>query len=259
LTKGKEEKLEEVGKKGRYRNIGSVCAFVILVGVAVFEVQAFGDPGFEYSYVGPPPTGEANHAEILHNIYDGAFTKSGVNYSNGTVSAFRAYDTDGNEAVTLNLLTHTLDDEVDQIWTDGQATVTARAKYAGYNQSFGWNGGGGTGTTYHELLTDANLGQDGVTLNVGGDFLWGYQADGEEWWSLNSENSDEDHMVTYKIEGLDGLFYENKTVWLLFLEDLPFSQADRDYNDFVVEISAIPEPATAFMLIAGIAILLRKR
>jgi hypothetical protein len=218
---------------------------------------------FGYTSLGSPPVGEANHATILSGIYGGTFTKqtsplSGllVDYSNGSITARRAYDHD-DESVSLNLLTQILDGEVDQIWTDGSAIITARAKYAGLNQSFGWNGGG-TGTTYEQLLSDANLGQEGVTFNVGGDFLWGYKPDGYQWWSLNSKNSDEDHFVTYKIEGLDGPFYENKTVWLLFMEDLPLADADKDYNDFVVEISAIPEPATIALLLLG-GLLLRKR
>lgn len=150
--------------------------------------------------------------------------------------------------------------------------------------------GSGTGTTYYELLTQENIGNGGVTLTITGDFLWGcwptqrykwmrveedqqyYWYDHQEscghkewpedhkWWSLTSKNSDsKDHFVTYKIDGLGGPFYNDKTVWLLFLEDLPFSSSDKDYNDFVVEISAIPEPATAFLLIAGAAMLLRKR
>ncbi len=243
-----------VGKKRR-RKLSAIIVFI--VGVIVFTVQAFGTH-YGYTSIASPPDGEKNHAQILHNIYDGTFTKSGVNYSNGTITALRAYDFD-DLSIRLNLLTQNLDGEVDQIWTDGQAIVTAKAKYASFSQSFGWNGdgAGGTGTTYYELLTQADIPtQREVTLSISGDFLWGYHPDGYQWWSMNSKNSDsKDHFITYKIEGLG----DPAVVWLLFMEDLPLSQADRDYNDFVVEISAIPEPATAFLLIAGAAMLLRKR
>jgi len=40
-----------------------------------------------------------------------------------------------------------------------------------------------------------------------------------------------------------------EAVWLLFWEDLP-SAGDADYNDFVVELRAIPEPS-AFLLVGG--------
>ena len=277
--------MRKVGKKRRYRLRATI---VVIGGIMMLAASvAFGDPGFEYSYVAPPPVTEANHAQILNNIYGGTFAKSGVNYSNGTISALRVYDSD-NEYITLNLLTQNLDGEVDQIWTDGQATITAKAKYAALYQSFGWNGdgAGGTGTTYIPLLTEDDIGGPGVPLLISGDFLWGcwptqryswqwddvdqcnhwYDNQGgywhrnwpsdKKWWSMESQNADDgDHMVTYKIDGLGN----PQTVWLVFMEDLSLSVADRDYNDFVVEISAIPEPATAFMLIAGAAILLRKR
>jgi hypothetical protein len=111
------------------------------------------------------------------------------------------------------------------------------------------------------LLTQADVAtQRTVALNVGGDFLWGYHPDGYQWWTMTSENSDsKDHFITYKIEGLDGPYYNDKVVWLLFMEDLPFSQADKDYNDFVVEIAVIPEPTTMALLALGAAMLLRIR
>ncbi|PKL48087.1 MAG: hypothetical protein CVV39_04890 [Planctomycetes bacterium HGW-Planctomycetes-1] len=86
---------------------------------------------------------------------------------------------------------------------------------------------------------------------------------------MQSENDyghgEEDHMVTYKMEGLPGR--EEESVWLIFMEDRPFvlydgcnwvKASDRDYNDFVVEITAIPEPATLCLFAIG-TLLLRKR
>ncbi|MGB8227217.1 MAG: PEP-CTERM sorting domain-containing protein, partial [Sedimentisphaerales bacterium] len=249
----------EQGKKRSCKRGRSIVAVMGVFLFAIFVASASAQ-NFGYTSVCAPPDGEANHATILSGIYGGTFTKqtsplSGllVDYSNGTITARRAYDHD-DEAVSLNLLTQTLDGEVDQIWTDGQATITAKAKYASLNQSFGWNGGG-TGIAYEQLLSDANVGQEGVTFNVDEDFLWGHKPDGYQWWSLEENNSDcKDHFITYKIEGLGG----PDVVWLLFMEDLPLSQADRDYNDFVVEISAIPEPATIALLAFG-SLLLRKR
>jgi hypothetical protein len=152
-------------------------------------------------------------------------------------------------------------DDVDQIWTDGPLSITAKAKYAGYDQAFGWNGGG-TGTTYHQLLTAADIGGGGIMLDVTGDFLWGLLSTSgsysEEWWSMDAKNNYEDHMVTYEIEGLAGA----GKAWLIFMEDLPLGQSDKDYNDFVVEITTapklVPEPATIALLCFG-GLLLRKR
>ena len=91
-----------------------------------------------------------------------------------------------------------------------------------------------------------------------GDFLWGSNPSSPDmWWSLESSNTDgnSDHLITYKIEGLG----TSDTVWLLFWEDQATGASDRDFNDFVVEVRAIPEPATAMFLIFGGASLILRR
>jgi len=128
--------------------------------------------------------------------------------------------------------------------------------WASHDQSFGWNQGGIQGTNYQQVLTHNDVGQPGEVIEIDGDFLWGCQPDAQQWWSLNSENfCAEDHFVTYKIEGLGA----DQTVWMIFMEDRPFSSSDRDYNDFVVEIRAVPEPSSAILLGLGALALLRKR
>ena len=62
-------------------------------------------------------------------------------------------------------------------------------------------------------------------------------------------------MVTYYIEGASA----DEAVWLIFIEDVKLTEgSDRDYNDFVVEIRAIPEPLTIGLLAFG-ALFLRRR
>ncbi len=220
-------------------------SFLALLAFALAAPSALGVPG--YTPVNPPVGGlEAAHAEILELIYGGTFGASGPDFDNGTVSALRVFDFDGG-VETLNLLTGD-QTGIDQIWTDGVASVTAEAKYALFSQSFGWNGGG-LGTTFSELLTDADIGGSPVNLNIAGDFLWGLNPNTPEtWWTKDSENSDAaDHSVTYLITGLPS----SKTVWLQFWDDADAVVSDRDFNDFVVEIRAIPEPATALLLLLG--------
>lgn len=215
---------------------------------------------------------EKNHAEILYDIYGQNFTASGVDYvGDGGITARRVYDFDDIVYNTTHVYNHSPND-VDQIWTDGTVTVTALAKYASYTQAFGWNGGG-LGTDFVELVNHGDIGEDGVSFQItsGSQFLWGYQAKGNpycgwwapglEWWSKPDAHCHcigEDHMVTYFIEGAS----ETEAVWAIFMEDLRFfgsPPSDRDYNDFVVEIRAIPEPGSILLLGLGALALLRKR
>ncbi len=241
---------------------------------ALATTPAYGDFGF--TTVNAPPSGEKSHAEILgEDIYGGTFTADGYNYigsgdSEG-ITAVRVYDYDDLIYNTTHVYNHT-ENDVDQIWTDGVVTVTAYAKYALWEQSFGWNQGGTDGDDFKELVNYNDIGKDGVSFEIteGQEFLWGLQAKGddrcgwwdiehEEWWSLESENGwcsyEEDHMVTYYMEGVSA----DEAVWLVFWEDVKFhDNSDRDYNDFVVEIRAVPEPLTIGLLAFG-ALFLRRR
>jgi hypothetical protein len=245
---------------------------VILVAVMVTS-PIYG--GYGYTTVNAPPTGEKTQEEIIESIYGGNFTQDGVNYIGGgilgNINAYRVYDFDDLIADTTHVYNHT-ENDVDQIWTDGVVTVTAYAKYALWEQSFGWNGGGTSGTNFQELVNYTDIGGPGETFTItsGQQFLWGMQAEGdsrcpwwyteqEEWWSRQSENgwcgAGEDHMISYYIEGAS----PSEAVWLIFMEDVKFSDgSDKDYNDFVVEIRAIPEPLTIGLLALG-ALFVRRR
>jgi len=222
--------------------------FIAAIALALAAGPAW---GYDYTLFNDPPPGEDSHLDIINDIYSmyGTFSADGLGFDNGSgVTVKRVYDTNGGD-MSLHIL---LGDEtgVDQIWTDGTAMVTASAKFADLSQSFGWNdNGGATGSGYVELLTEADIGGPSVDIMIMGDFLWGIQPNGDEWWSAIDQNSDTtDHLITYYVEGLPDAA-PGEAVWLLFWEDLP-DAGDADYNDFVVELRAIPEPS-AFLLVGG--------
>ena len=240
----------------RTRNVwGTATAIVVVTSVALLLVVARAGPAGANSYttIMPPPVGEDSHLDIFSSVYaayGGTFVANGLDFENAGagISARRVWDTDdGDDTIHVFLGDET---GVDQIWTDGTAMVTASAKFADLSQSFGWNdNGGATGSGYVELLTEADIGGPSVDIMIMGDFLWGIQPNGDEWWSAIDQNSDTtDHLITYYVEGLPDAA-PGEAVWLLFWEDLP-DAGDADYNDFVVELRAIPEPS-AFLLVGG--------
>ncbi len=237
--------------RARFAAAMSVVALCMVLAPSAAFAGAFGYTAFNEPVGGLEP----NQPAILDTIYGGTFVASGVDFTNGAITARRVFDHGGGN-LPLNIVTGN-QTGVDQTWTDGTAMITAQAMFALFPQSFGWNGGG-LGTTYTELLTDADIGGAPINLSVAGDFLWGINPGSPDmWWSLQTNNNDgaNDHLVTYAVEGL-GI---PETVWLLFWEDKPFATSDLDYNDFVIEIRAIPEPASAFLLAIGGLMLLKRR
>jgi len=242
-------------------NVGLLTTLIVAMGVG----SAFAD----YTLVKGPAGTEKSHAEILGQIYGGGtpFTASGddlgyglsTEFSFNSITASRIDDYGTGLNDKIDIISGGIGD-IDQFWCDGLATITATVHEAGYDdQTFGWNGGSGL-----DFIKIVSWGEDPVEdFVLSGEFLWadrvlngGYHI----YWSAEEENSGNlDRMVTYKISGLTDPQYLDKTVWLLFWEDLPFESWDQDYQDLVVELSAAPEPTSMLLFGLGAAVLLRKR
>lgn len=255
--RGTSESARTTGTAGAETNERAVsrlrsCFCVLTTAILLSLFATSSAQAYSYSTILAPSGGELTQIEIMDLIYGGTFVQSGVDYSNGSIDLVRVWDADGS-AGPLDLISGDPSLDIDQIWTDGIATVTAQAKYAALGQSFGWNGGGTVGAGYIELLTEADIGGAGVQINVTGDMLWGVSpSSGDMFWSLDSENNDTfDHLITFKVLGLTG----PETTWLLFWEDLPATGSDFDYNDFVIEVQAVPEPGTGLLLAMGMSML----
>jgi len=120
----------------------------LLISALALTVAVAAGPAWGYGYTpfSDPPLGEDSHLDIVSMIYagyGGSFAADGLGFTNAAegITVKRVYDTNGPE-MSLHIV---LGDEtgVDQIWTDGTATVTATAKFADLTQSFGWNNNGG--------------------------------------------------------------------------------------------------------------------
>jgi len=157
-------------------------------------------------------------------------------------------------------------DANDQFWSlfgGGASSVLARARYAGYDNTFGViPGTSGNLGGFQALLGSQGVANGTVVDNSGieimfpdliGDFrLAILTPTGQLWSSRASDNTDlKDHMVTW-VNANDPYHY------YVAFEDLGFPRTDGDYNDFVLELrnvidgpEAVPEPGSLALLALG--------
>lgn len=206
------------------------------------------------------PTGdERGHASILEQVlspgiswtsfaYTSQRSRPAVDWTNGTLTAIRLDDSGLGGVLDVNVGGAGSAD--DSRWSGGPVTARALARFADYDQEFGYARGSGQFTKLFDVsgYGFAVSGSAGLTLPAGKTWYWGRAGDGQTWFSKPARNSDhEDHLVTYQITGLnDGLNH-----WMLFWEDFDHL-GDKDYNDLVVGLTApVPEPAAVLLVAAG--------
>src|SRR3954467_5291167 len=191
--------------------VPAIAALLLVAGIGVVSARA------GYTNVNPPPPNEKSTNDILNHLYGGTFVQAGVDYTNGVILAHRLFDTAaaaGRGIRPLDLLGNDLDgtagrtdgvDTTDQLWTADSVSATAAARYALYNQNFGFFDGS-SGGSYIPLFS---LGGNGFDVsgsasigNLGG-HIWRWSRNGDNA-TLTSKNADNaagiDHMVTYRID-----------------------------------------------------------
>jgi hypothetical protein len=232
----------------RSSHFGTVVSALLCVWLAP---SAFGG----FTPIAPPHPGEDSHAQIFSEIYGGTFVPSGsVDFSNGLLIAKRVDDFFIGEAGDpLDMGGPTGgEDDTDQTWRAPFTNAIAEARFAAFEQSFGYFLGS-SGGSFQELFDVvgegyAVTGQAPLPLIANQLLRWGRNGDNGLFSSRIADNSDnEDHMVTYQILEATGTDGEDPRIrWVVLWEDIrsgePFE--DWDFNDLVVEITAIPEPAS---------------
>jgi len=154
--------------------------------------------------------------------------------------------------------------------------VQVQGIYASNNENFGYYTDLGTGAAQTSLFTVSTGGT--ATASISGVSNFGLYltsspyGGSNTWYSETSLNSDGmRHMYLFDLEAIQGSSFgsganpadfHNRFVsaW----EDLPQNDSlqDYDFNDLVVEMSVVPEPATVLLLgmgIAGLAVMQFRR
>ncbi len=236
-----------------------------------------------FTTVNGAPGGELGVRDILAGIYGGSFAGGSLDgsMSNGSVTVTRVRDY-GSSALDAGTLPFNLTDPAgstaglatDQILQGESLSFQARARYAGFEQYLGMRSGaaGGGGATLllqaqgSGFLDGSNAANTAAALlSPGQDFRFIRASNSafteHAWSSAAADNVDgADHMIAYRVTGLG-----SEARYLLFWEDLGNGTArtadgsivsegwDADYNDFVVEMVAVPAPG-ALALLAAVAL-----
>ncbi|MEM1212736.1 MAG: hypothetical protein AAGI68_10615 [Planctomycetota bacterium] len=202
-----------------------------------------------FTTIAPPFDGEVGHEAILESAFGGDFVASGLDFSNGTITATR------------------VDDDDNQLFEIPVFDAEVEAVFASLDQTFGYLPGpsGGDFVTIFDVVGKAfNVtgSVEGLTI-ADQPFRFARRGANGIDSSLDADNGGLDKLVTYEITGLD----TDADVTLLFFEDLLGTVKDDDFQDLVVKVTArpgtprpIPNPAAlgAGLVMLG-ALMLRRR
>ena len=190
---------------------------------------------------------------------------SGVHVTNGTHGAMRIMDAGSIWGMSIPVGAPEL--AQDDVWSGGEVTVIARARYAGDSHTFGWIDDTAAEPVFNPILSTSDMGNP-VTINLSPNFRWalhntstGLLFTSAPWSNpgVGSRSGETfDQLVTYHVTGPSGI-----SEIALFWEDRIGGQsADYDYNDAVVTITAVPAPgagALAGMGLIGLVGLRRRK
>lgn len=217
---------------------------------------------------------EYNHRKIFEESLAlplNSVTANGINFQGADYTFERVQDTSDSDLSAweraINIGDFNLDG-VDQFWHDGTTRFQARARYAGYNQFFGWHLGQtvtSAGVTKLANVTENNkvnpnttwYKNNVVTLDptyLLGSAKWQWVRANNAGFTDNLQSSstpNDDQMVTYLVTNQ----VTGKKSWWVFWEDITNGGTDNDYNDAVYEFTVIPAPAALALVALGSGLL----
>lgn len=205
----------------------------IAIGLSLLAGSALAD-GF--TGVHAPPGVERTHAQILSDALGGAFSASGLNLTNGSVTAYRNQDVGGLGST-------------DEVWKARKyrAKLIGNEDY-GRVSDFGYvdrahSNGRPFVSVFSTDTVDAR-----AFLDMEHQFRWAIlRSDGEVFTSLASDQHGRDQMVSYSLVNSLGESIGS----VLFFEDHLLSD-NKDFNDVAVMLTLTPTPQAASLGALGL-------
>jgi hypothetical protein len=198
-------------------------------------------------------SGEPSLAQIFSSAYAGdanILTMAQINSAGFSIAGYtftRLHDFGSGLGTPTNLHNPYAGLTTDALFQDGTAQVEFRVKYAGYNNGFGWSNQPGSvnAGNYQSIIAPGAAPGTSAITSMSSNFQFALKAgDGNYWGTNQLAGGGFDHFVTWYVQG------NGRNFWLMAVEDL--NLGDRDYNDWVGEITLIPLPPAAWAASAGL-------